>query len=175
MILSKLDAVDFDDAFAIMQESFPSDEYRNYDKQKDLLKNEYYHIYVLKDEIDQNIKAFIAVYEFEKMVFVEHFAVSSKYRNQGLGAVILQELISRTDKEVCLEVEPPETEMAKRRIEFYKRNGFVLNEFPYVQPPLNDNEKSLPMQIMTFGKALSTQEFERVKELLHREVYGRRA
>ena len=71
----------------------------------------------------------------------------------------------------CLEVEPPETETAKRRIAFYERNGFTLNHFPYMQPPLGEDRDPLPLMIMTTGGAIEKDEFEHIRKTLYKKVY----
>ena len=123
-----------------MEMSFPGDEYRTYDEQKALLNNPAYSIYVLYDE-SQDVKAFIVVWEFNKFAFIEHFVVNPEHRNGGIGSSVLSEIVEKVDKTVCLEVEPPETQIASRRISFYQRNNFFFNEYPYRQPPLSQKKK----------------------------------
>lgn len=170
-MLKKLDRKDFDKVYAIMQQSFPKDEYRPYERQKALLNEEPYQIYVLTGDETDEVKGFITVWEYEKLAFVEHLAVNPKYRNGGLGSVILKEAADYLGKMMCLEVELPDTEIAARRIGFYKRNGYYLNEYPYVQPALAEGQDSVPLLIMTTQKALSLDEFETIKELLYTKVY----
>ena len=79
--LETLQVKDFDKVYSIMEESFPIDERRTYEEQKALLENELYNIYVLYDNENDNIKAFIAIWRFDDFAFVEHFVVSSLYRN----------------------------------------------------------------------------------------------
>ena len=105
--------LDFDKVYRIMEESFPIDERRTYEEQKALLNNKLYSIYILSDIENDNIKAFIAIWQFDDFAFVEHFAVSSSYRNGGIGALILQEVQKLLSCMICLEVELPEEEMAK--------------------------------------------------------------
>lgn len=162
---------DFDEMFTIMEESFPKDEYRTREGQKHLFELPEYQAYAMRDEDTGHIKGFIAVWELETVVFVEHFAVNPRFRNGGLGAKILQELRGRYDKPLCLEVELPETEMAVRRIGFYERNGFFLNRYPYKQLPLAEGQNELPLYIMTTEKAVDADEFEAIKELLYATVY----
>ena len=90
-MLEKLNIKDFDKVYEIMEQSFPKDEYRPYEGQKALLEEEPYQIYVFRDGADEDIKGFITVWEYEELVFVEHLAVSPRYRNGGLGSVILKE------------------------------------------------------------------------------------
>ncbi len=169
MELKLLDTENFDLVYKIFEESFPPDEMRSYSGQKSLLQKDFYKIYVLQDV---EIKAFIAIYELGEITFIEHFAVSSACRNQGLGAKILKEIMGDKTKIYCLEVEPPLTEIAKRRIGFYRRNGFFYNDFYYVQPSLGEGRNPIELKIMSSGKELCENEFRLIKELIYKKVYG---
>ena len=168
-MLTELNGKDFDKVFTILEESFPKDEYRTYEKQKALLDDARYTIYIIPDR--DEVKAFIAVWQFDDFAFVEHFAVNQAYRNQGLVSIILQELMKKLPCMICLEVELPETDFAKRRIGFYERNGFALNDYPYVQPAMVEGKKELPLKIMTSGKVVSEEQFGKIRDILYREVY----
>lgn len=169
-MIEKLKIQNFDDIYALLKTSFPCDEYRTYDEQKSLLENPAYSIYVMYNEF-QNIKAFIAVWKFDKFAYIEHFVVTNDYRNCGIGTNILKELVELLGKTVCLEVEPPETEMASRRINFYKRNNFFLNEYPYIQPSMSKGKKAIPLFVMTLGSKVDEKKFEEIKCTLYTEVY----
>lgn len=169
-----LKAENFDEVFQIMQESFPLEEYRPYDEQKALLLRPEYRLYGAIDDEKGQLQAFLSVYEFEAFVFVEHFAVSPRFRNQGVGGTLLQEVKNRTEKRICLEVELPQTEIAKRRIAFYQRNGFRWNEYPYIQPPISQGKPPLPLSIMSSEQELTKKEFAKIKKVLYEEVYGQR-
>lgn len=171
MKLSKLKNQDFQMIYDLMENSFPSDEYRVYEEQKNLLNNPKYSIYVLYDK-SQQIKAFIAAWEFAEFGYIEHFAVNPEYRNGGIGAAMLREFISQSDKLLCLEVEPPTTQIANRRISFYKRNDFYLNDYPYMQPSMSKGKKSIPLCIMTSGQNINQEMFSKIKETLYTEVYN---
>lgn len=144
-MLKKMQIQNFDKVYSIMEEAFPIDERRTYEEQKALLSRGEYSIYILPNTDSDEIKAFITVYRFPEFAYVEHFAIDGKFRNQGLGSLILKELSDLLQCNICLEVELPETETAKRRIEFYKRNGFYLNEFAYLQPPISIGKKAIPL------------------------------
>ena len=167
-MIKKLEITDFDEMYLIMEKSFPSDEYRPYDEQKALFENEYYNVYI---EQEENMQGFIAIWDFSEFLFIEHFAVNPDYRNHGIGAKMLKEVVSLFNKPACLEVEPPTGEMTKRRIGFYERNGFFLNEYPYTQPPISKGKNPVTLMIMSSGKALSETEFNNVKNTLYKEVY----
>ncbi len=169
-MLVKITKNEFDKVYEILEQSFPLSERRTYQGQKQLLNKDYYKIYALKE--NDEIKAFIAVYELESFLFIEHFAVEDRYRNQGLGGLILRELSSIYDKQVILEVEKPESEIAKRRIEFYKRNGFYYNEYHYIQPALNEKSSAIELKIMSTKSRLDKTEFEIKRELIYKNVYN---
>lgn len=170
ILIRKMNSDEFDEIFEIMKKSFPLDEYRPYLEQKNLLNNSKYDIYVLEDE--KNIKAFISVWNFESFGYIEHFAVNENSRNCGLGSIIIKELTELLKIPICLEVELPNTDFSKRRIEFYKRNGFFLNEYTYVQPPISKGKKEIPLKIMTYGKSITEETFSKIKNILYKEVYG---
>jgi ribosomal protein S18 acetylase RimI-like enzyme len=169
-MIEKLKNQDFDQIYYLMEISFPSDEYRTNEEQKALLNNPAYSIYVLYDEV-QDIKAFIAVWDFIKFAFIEHFAVHPEHRNGGVGAIMLNELVELLGKTVCLEVEPPDTEIAGRRIGFYQRNNFFLNEYPYMQPPISPGKNAIRLFIMTSGSKVDEETFEQIKGTLYTKVY----
>lgn len=170
-MIQKLTIHDFDKIFSLMQLSFPKDEYRPYEKQKELFQNPKYSIYGLPDPERNDIKGFISAWQFRDFVFIEHFAVNPAYRNQGLGSHILQELVSMTPYQLCLEVELPENHMTRRRIGFYERNNFVLNDYPYIQPSMAAGQNPVPLMIMTSQNRISQDRFEQIRTVLYKEVY----
>lgn len=168
-MLQEMNPDDFDKVFDIMESSFSFDEYRSYEGQKKLLNNPKYTVYIVAE--DDNIKAFIAIHRLDNFAFIEHFAVNPIYRNQGIGSDVLCKIKSILDCQLCLEVELPESEYAVRRIEFYKRNGFYLNNYPYVQPPFSDDKSPVPLLIMTTMHPLNDDEFSQIKKTLYNDVY----
>ena len=165
-MIEKLDRTEFDAVYAIMERSFPLEEYRAYEAQKALLKKPAYSIYVAKE--NGKILGFAAVWQLEDWLFLEHLAVDPQSRNQGIGAKLLGFL---AQSRCCLEVELPETDIARRRIGFYERNGFFLNDYPYLQPSLGEGRSPVPLSIMTSGSTIFPEEFTRLKELLYTRVY----
>ena len=120
--MKKLDPKDFDRVYEIMDQSFPRDEIRPHEGQKKLLDIPEYQLFVAEDEGE--VIAFLATWDFDEFVFLEHFAVDTSKRNAGVGSQLLQEVIQHFGKMACLEVELPDCEISVRRIHFYERNGF---------------------------------------------------
>lgn len=167
--MQKLELYQFDSVYRLMEQSFPSDERRRYQEQLQLLKNPYYSVYIQENATE--IQGFVAVWHFDFFVFLEHFAVNPKFRNFGLGSRILDWMRTTFQTPICLEVEPPETELARRRIGFYERNGFYLNDYPYTQPVLSVGKKEIPLMIMTSDTVVDADTFQQIKDTLYKEVY----
>ena len=166
-MIEKLDPKEFDQVFDLMEQSFPLEEYRPYQGQKALLQNPAYTIYVAKEE--NQIVGLAAVWQLKNWLFLEHLAVDPGCRNRGIGAELLQEIAKNR---ACLEVEPPDTELCRRRIGFYERNGFFFNGYSYEQPSLAPGRDPVPLYIMTSGCAITPEEFNSLKNLLYARVYG---
>ena len=161
--IRKIDIEEFDAVYEIMEKSFPDDEYREYEEQKELFNKPEYSVYVVDGQCgDGRIKAFSAVWEFDEFMFIEHLAVSPDSRNGGIGAAVLNALRNISDKQVCLEVELPDNELARRRIGFYSRNGFRLNNYPYIQPPMSEGKNPVPLLIMTTDREVEEREFVKI-------------
>lgn len=170
-MMEKMRPEEFDRVFALMKTSFPANEYRPYDAQKALLEKPCYEIDVLRSKTGQVI-ALMAAWNLGAYAFVEHLAVDPACRNGGLGAKMLRQAANSFQKPLCLEVELPETELAARRIGFYQRNGFFLNEYPYVQPALAADRQPIPLRIMTSGGPIYRAEFEGLKMKIYTTVYN---
>lgn len=163
-MLQRINETNFPEIYRIMQASFSDDEYRPYDEQLALFEEPEYRIYYMP-------AGFLAVWEFESFIYIEHFAVDPALRNSGTGSAMLKELVKQYQKLICLEVELPEDELTRRRIGFYERNGFVFNEYPYIQPPISKGKSPVPLRIMTYGEAITRETFEAIKNVLYRSVY----
>ena len=113
----------------------------------------------------------LTYWTFDDLVYVEHFAIDEELRNQGLGKAVFLNFLSQQTEQVVLEVELPNTEEADHRVEFYASIGFFSNPQHYIQPSYHNDDRSVPMLIMSKYE-LDDDEFEEIKQLLYREVYG---
>ena len=137
--------------------------------ERKILDVSWYHLYGYRAHGE--LMAFLAVWEFDTFLFVEHFAVRKSCRNGGLGAVLLTQLTTQSRKPVILEVELPTGELEARRIAFYERNGFVMNPFEYMQPAMGEDRHAIPLRIMSYPKRLLADEFETMRDVLYCHVY----
>ena len=115
----------------------------------------------------------VAVFwEFEGFIFLEHLAVDENMRSLGLGSRFIELLKKSYNKSIILEAEPPETEQAKRRIAFYERHGFFVNDYFYEQPSYHGENAGVRLNILSFPNTLSQGEFDGFLKTTRREVYG---
>lgn len=160
----------FEKLWKIYINSFPADERRSFSQQKEVMKNEKYNIIPFYN--DDELIGFLAYWDLWDFIFIEHFAFSSKVRGKGLGSKYLKQFLKQADKLVILEVEPESDEISLRRIGFYNRLGFELNEFDYCQPAFNKNKKPVILQLMSYKKRLKAYEFQLIKEKLYKDIYN---
>lgn len=59
---------------------------------------------------------------------------------------------------MILEIDPPETDIARRRRHFYERAGFVANPQPYVHPSYGDPQAPHRLVLMSFPAPLTNDE-----------------
>ncbi|MCM1029597.1 MAG: GNAT family N-acetyltransferase [Pseudoflavonifractor sp.] len=106
------------------------------------------------------------------MTYIEHFAVNPAARGEGIGARVLSRLDELTGcGPVVIEVERPIDEMARRRIGFYERSGFVVHEgYDYAQPPYSRALPEVGMLLMTRGQ-IGERPIEDIGQELRRIVY----
>lgn len=168
--LKEFQNCDFDSFFKLMSEAFPSVEMRNYEDAKKLLYEDLYNIIVDRDKND-NITAFIANWEFSEFNFIEHFAVNSKMRGNGVGTLMLKDYLNECNKPIFLEVELPQNDVSIRRIEFYKRLGFQLNNYEYLQPPMQKQHDFLPLKVMSYPIIAEENDFMNFKKVVYDKVY----
>ncbi len=115
----------------------------------------------------------VTLWDFGSFCYVEHFAVQPARRGGGLGAKVLEACMqARPAVPFVLEAEPPETEMATRRIGFYTRCGFALDATPYLQPPYRRTDDWLPLCLMSTDSSFLAVRREDVKRNIYTRVYG---
>lgn len=164
------DGDDFSFALSLLITAFPRDEYRDPEAWAALTcESEAFSNNLILHGNER--VGLLTLWKFAPFVYVEHFAIDASLRGQGLGRHVMEKLLNKAQQPLVLEVEMPETDMARRRIAFYERCGLKLLAYPYVQPPYRTDGQALPMRVMC-THALSQNEFERVRQTLYSRVYG---
>ncbi len=160
----------FSQMYEILEYSFPKSERRDLSGLLSEFENPSFRSLILYDEF---ALGFMNFWDLSKFVYLEHFAIAKELRGHGLGAELMNELQSLVKSPIILETEPPAlSDIARRRVKFYERLGFVLNEYEYLQPPYRSSDSPLPLVVMSTKKALSTNEYLSFRNAVYRNVYG---
>ena len=163
---------DLNDIYNVLKLSFPYNERRAKYDVKRLLANG--QEVFLKIVLDGKFIGIIAYRDVERVRFLEYFSISPEFRSKGIGGIALKKFIADFNElkieTLVLEVERPTDEIKERRIAFYKRFGFRLNNYDYNQPNYHTG-KPVPMFLMTYKNELTISEFSKVKKVLYDNVY----
>ncbi len=140
--------------------AFPEEERRELDYHTETMLCEQFHCDVVLD--DNAPIGILFWWDLGEFTFVEHLATSPLVRGGGYGAKILEGLIAESEKPILLEVEHPEDELCRRRIGFYERMGFVLNDHPYRHPSYQQCEgEFVDLMVMTHPNPITASELQR--------------
>ncbi|MDH6358100.1 GNAT family N-acetyltransferase [Parabacteroides sp. PF5-9] len=151
--------------------SFPVEERRDFYLIRELIdKKSCFTVYVLLR--DDSYVGFITAWELADFVYIEHFAIDESARNDGVGGKALKEFMKVNNRAVVLEVEMPNDEMSRRRVGFYERLGYVLDDHIYFQPPYRVGDSWFEMRLMTYGMTHMHDRFDEIKTFIYTEVYG---
>ena len=108
----------------------------------------------------------------ESFHYIEHFAIHENYRNKGYGQKVMELIINGIQGMIVLEAEEPYDDISYRRIRFYQRQGFILHDVPYQQPPYRNGDEWFPMKLMTLREKNFSLEYEEVKRKIYKEAYN---
>ena len=120
---------------------------------------------------DNEFLGLVVLLPFRDMLYIFFLAVEASKRGQGIGGNVLKEVCSwYPDKRAYLLVDEPtedypDYELRKRRVGFYKRNGFHLQEDKVV-------EYEVTYQMMNRGARVEPSEFfDAMKDLIGEELF----
>lgn len=158
---------------ALMQTAFPLQERRNADLQREYTdRKTCFHCHAILEE-DVPI-GLLTLWELEDFHYIEHFAIHEQCRNKGYGQQVLSLLKENIKGMIVLEAEEPADDITRRRIGFYQRQGFVLQNVPYQQPPYRKGDEWYPMKLMTLNAEDFNSQFIKVRNTIYQEVYAQR-
>lgn len=161
----------FDLVFSKMVAAFPYEERRDILDQKECLKNGYFKFFEIFD--GETDVGFITLWVFEEFVFIEHIAIDEEKRAGGYGSKAIEFVKETYKKPVILEAEAPETEQQIKRIRFYNRLGFKMNDYDYEQPSYHGGE-GVPLKILSYPKLINQAEFDLFIKITRENPYKKR-
>lgn len=160
----------FEQTYSLYESAFPIIERRSAAALRQVLNSEkkFKISAILKD--NQFVGLF-SDWQFEDFVYAEHFAILPALRGKHIGSEVVTKYLENTGSPIVFEVEKPDNEMAKRRIEFYKRLGFRLLPFEYAQPYYDGSGRLFPMLLMTNDSDFAHQNIFRITDTIYKNVY----
>jgi ribosomal protein S18 acetylase RimI-like enzyme len=153
----------------LYEAAFPPQERRNLTAQQALLDSGALRLGILEN--DRVFAGFVFYWQLTDFVFIEHFAIAMELRGGGIGSGVMK-LMEEQHPRLVLEVEPPHTVDARRRIRFYEGLGFSAYSFTYLQPPYQAGGAPLPMLLMQKGMSPEEHTFSKISAEIYLEVYG---
>lgn len=165
-ILSPKDISRLETIYKQYTQTFPPAERRNRQQFFELLNHPDASIQMI--QMDSKEVGYMVLWKLANAVFIEHFEIFKAFRNQQLGEKVLQYLAQQYDV-VVLETEPDNySELAARRINFYKRNGFFILAKNYLQPAYDKEKEPLTLFLMANTKQLN---LDKIQSEIYQKVY----
>ena len=152
---------------ALYEESFPAEERRPVEQMRRFVEGKR-EMFFNAVECDGELCGLFVYWRFEEFYYLEYLAVYPEMRNRKIGQQVLDYIAAHLEGTRLMEVEPAETEMAARRVAYYRRNGYEVLDERYTQPGYRRGELALPLWIMGNRPTERLKEFE---ERIREEVY----
>lgn len=161
---------EFNTFYQILKDHFPTKEVKEYSYVKEMFESGNAHALVQKE--DDTIIGALCYMEVEEYVFIDYFVIIDAFQGKQLGQQMLQYFKNTINKPIILEVELPTDDISKRRIAFYERMGFILNEHEYVVPPIRSLKCPIYFLLMTDTSPLTKEQFNKIYPKILKIVYG---
>ena len=156
LALLKVTDESFNSVYKKMEDAFPYEERRCLIDQKKCLSDSRFEFYEIVDGSSKI--GFVAIWNLSSFIFIEHIAIDKAQRGKGYGSKALDLLKLKYNKDIILEAEAPVTSTQIKRIAFYEKAGFIINNYYYEQPSYH-NEAPVPLKLLSYPSALSEDEF----------------
>lgn len=153
----------FDKAFALYATSFPQYEQRLSLSQRRILSHPQYHCDVILS--DNRFCGILFYWEIGQLCYIEHFAVLSSLRGQGIGSQVMRVFLSEHPR-TLLEIDPPSDTTSSRRQQFYASLGFTENPFQHLHPPYRPEFAPHALLVMSYPVPLSLSEYQSFSSFL---------
>lgn len=119
---------------------------------------------------DGLLLGFIFWWACGEQIYIEHLAINPALRGRNYGSRLLAEFCERAGKTVILEIDPPEDEIAIRRLRFYQGLGFCLNDYAHVHPPYQPDYEGHALRVLSYPALLDEEDYLRFNRVMVEEV-----
>lgn len=161
----------FPDFYNLYVSAFPMDERRSeLGLEKELIaENSFCAQAIVKNN---EFVGFFNYWTFDTFYYIEHFAISTNFRDQMIGTKAMEVFQKNNKMPVVIELEMPNDSLSIRRIKFYENMGFKALSHFYAQPPYERNGFMIPMIIMCTDLHFANTHFNTIKNTLYDKVYN---
>ena len=149
----------YGDFWKLYQSSFPVHEKRTSGRQEGLFGDPRYHLDFYTEA--GVLVAFMSYWDFDDVIYIEHYAVNPAMRGGGYGSSILDRFLMQASKPVVLEIDPVEDEISARRLRFYKALGFAKNPYKHIQPAYAEGFDGFVLTVLSYPRALCRAEYDK--------------
>lgn len=147
----------WDKVMDIYRNSFPIFEQRDIKNQISVLEDVNYNCIAVCDR--DLLVGLLFYWEFDKYIYIEHLGILGELRGKNYGSKILRKFC-KGDRNIILEIDPPIDDLSIKRLKFYNKLGFLLQDFEHIHPPYRRGYEGHNLKIMSYNRGLSTEEYE---------------
>lgn len=157
----------------LYNDAFPPEERWNFDMILENKDNHNYKLYAILD--DDTPIGLTMLWDLGDFNYGEYLAIDKNLRGKKYGSEVLTKILDMLkDKLIVIEVEPYDLdEIARKRIEWYKRFGLILAEHDYDMSCIdkNNNISTIKMKIMTSREIQNKEEHDNITSIIYKKVY----
>lgn len=165
--ITSKDSLFFDEAMELYKTSFPKFEQRKIEHHLEALEHEDYNCTIICE--NNKLVGLLFYWETDKYRYIEHFAIHRGLRGQNYGSKILKEFCT-DDKTLLLEIDPPEDHISKKRLSFYSKLGFRMQDFDHFQPSYREGHEGNKLKILSFNKDMTDKEYDEFNRYFNQTV-----
>jgi ribosomal protein S18 acetylase RimI-like enzyme len=126
------------------------------------------HLQVVMDA--GNAIGFTIYWDISDWRFIEYLAIDPACRGRKYGNKVMDNLILK--RKVLLEIEPPVSTVAQRRVKFYEGLGLAVLPYHYCQPSYRDTKVYYEMKLMSNVPGTPLAQLNVVLAQTLQKVYG---
>lgn len=147
--------------------SFPIFEQRTLNDQISALQDDNYYCMAICES--NSLIGLIFYWDLSEYVYIEHFAISSNLRGKSYGSKVIKEFCEN-NKNIILEIDPPLDDISIKRLRFYSKLGFKLQDFEYIHPSFRKDTPAHTLKIMTYPNDITKDEFDDFSKFLNDKI-----
>ena len=174
LALQPTDTLLWNQAWKLYETSFPVHERRREEDHLRAMQESEFHCTAAvrrgENGAPPTLLALFFYWEHGPMIYIEHLAVDPALRGQNIGSALLSHfLANHVESTTLLEIEPPTDETTRRRLRFYRRLGFVVNDYEYIHPSYGTGPAH-PLTILSYPQAITREAFDRFLDYMQTKV-----